>query len=59
MGYASDQQNYRTNPLANQLLWGTGLGIDFITYYDLVVRFEYTLNKQGEHGFFINLVAPI
>jgi outer membrane protein assembly factor BamA len=59
LGYASDLQNYETNPLANQLLWGTGLGIDFVTYYDLVIRFEYTINKQGEHGFFINLVAPI
>ncbi len=59
IGYASDHQNYRTNSLANQLLWGTGAGIDFVTYYDLVIRFEYAINKQGEHGFFINLVAPI
>lgn len=59
MGYASDQQGYRNNPLSNQLLWGTGLGIDFVTYYDLVIRFEYTLNKQGDHGFYLNLVAPI
>jgi outer membrane protein assembly factor BamA len=59
MGYAQDGFNYRTNTLANQLLWGTGVGIDFITYYDLVIRFELTLNKQGETGVFINLVAPI
>jgi outer membrane protein assembly factor BamA len=58
-GYASDQQFDEYNNLTNQLLWGTGLGIDFITYYDLVFRFEYTINKQGDHGFFINLVAPI
>ena len=57
--YASDHQNYRLNPLGNQLLWGTGVGIDFITYYDLVIRFEYTINKQGDHGFYLNLVAPI
>lgn len=58
-GYASDKQYDEFNSLSNQLLWGTGLGIDFITYYDLVFRFEYTINKQGDHGFFINLVAPI
>jgi len=59
LGYASDDEKYGLNPLANQLLWGTGIGIDFITYYDLVIRFEYTINKQGDHGFFLNLVAPI
>ena len=59
IGYASDTQFYRENPLANQLLWGTGIGIDFVTYYDLVIRFEYTINKPGDRGFFINLVAPI
>lgn len=59
LGYASDQSKYAYNPLSNQLLWGTGLGLDFITYYDLVIRFEYTVNKQGEYGFFLNLVAPI
>ena len=59
MGYANDQNTEGQNPLANQLLWGTGLGIDFVTYYDLVIRFEFTINKQGESGFFVNLVAPI
>ena len=59
LGYAYDDEKYGINPLANQLLWGTGVGIDFVTYYDLVIRFEYTINKQGDHGFFLNLVAPI
>jgi len=59
MGYASDNADDGLNPLANQLLWGTGAGIDFVTYYDLVIRFEFTVNKQGENGFFVNLVAPI
>lgn len=59
LGYAYSNQNDPDNRYANQLLFGTGLGIDFVTYYDLVIRFEYTLNKQGNHGFFINLVAPI
>ncbi len=59
MGYASDPRYFESNKLANQLLWGTGVGIDFITYYDLVFRFEYSINKQGRQGFYINLVAPI
>lgn len=59
MGYAYEKQDDPNNPYANQLLYGTGIGIDFVTYYDLVIRFEYTLNKQGDHGFYLNLVAPI
>jgi len=59
MGYAYNKVNDPNNALSNQILWGTGVGIDFVTYYDLVIRFEYTLNKQKDHGFFINLVAPI
>lgn len=59
LGYAYDQLDNPENQLSNQFLWGTGLGIDFVTYYDLVIRFEYTLNKQKDHGFYINLVAPI
>jgi len=59
MGYAYNKISDVDNALSNQLLWGTGLGIDFVTYYDLVIRFEYTINRQRDHGFYINLVAPI
>jgi outer membrane protein assembly factor BamA len=59
MGYAGDKLYYKNNPLTNQLLFGTGLGIDFITYYDLVFRFEFSVNKQSDLGFRIGLVAPI
>ena len=59
MGYAQDRYWYQNNPLNNNLLWGTGIGLDFITYYDMVLRLEYALNKQGTTGFYISLVAPI
>lgn len=48
-----------TSRLANKWLYGTGVGLDLVTYYDLVFRFEYGLNGLGETGFFIHLVAPI
>lgn len=59
MGFASDILFDYQNPLSNQLLWGTGLGIDFVSYYDIVIRFEYGINKNRETGFFIGFVAPI
>jgi outer membrane protein assembly factor BamA len=58
-GYARDRQFESTNPLANEWLPGAGIGLDYVTYYDLVLRMEYSFNKFGEHGFFIHFTAPI
>ena len=41
--------------LANQLLIGTGLSFDLVTYYNLVLRFSGAINRQGNTGFYINL----
>lgn len=45
--------------IANEWIYGTGIGIDFVTYYDKVLRLEYGINGLGESGFFVHLVAPI
>jgi len=47
------------NKLPNRLLWGNGIGLDLVTYYDRVLRMEYSINRLGEHGFFIHFLAPI
>lgn len=41
--------------LANQLLLGTGMSLDIVTYYNFVMRFSGTINRQGNTGFFFNL----
>ncbi len=57
--YAYDTHTPDNNPLGNQLLWSTGMGIDFVTFYDIVIRLEYSINKQKDTGFYVGLVAPI
>ena len=47
------------NLLPNSWLNGNGIGIDFVTYYDKVIRFEYSVNKKGESGFFIHFMTSI
>jgi outer membrane protein assembly factor BamA len=47
-GYPNNELNKR---LTDQLLYSGGLGVDLVTIYDIVLRFEYTFNKQGESGF--------
>ena len=45
--------------LSNKYLFGGGVGLDVVTYYDLVVRFEYSINDRGNTGFFLNVRADI
>jgi len=60
-GYAYDYKpiNILSNNLSNSFLYGYGVGFDVVTYYDKVLRLEYSFNKMLERGFFINFVAPI
>src|SRR5688572_2879802 len=58
-GYVRDRQFEDDNPLSNSFHFGYGLGIDYVTYYNLVFRIEYTFNKFGENGFFLHFTAPI
>lgn len=48
-----------SSALNNKFIFGTGIGIDFVTYYDKVFRFEYGINDMGDAGLFIHFVAPI
>ncbi len=58
MGYARNYEFYESEGLntrlSNKFLFGTGLGIDFVTFYDAVLRLEYSFNAEKEGGFFLN-----
>ena len=58
-GFVGDRLYQNDNPLANEYLFGTGVGLDFVTYYDKIMRLEYSFNRLGESGFFIHFVQPI
>ena len=58
-GYAWDSRKNVNNPLSNEILTGYGIGLDFITYYDFVLRIEYSINKMGQSGFYIHLMPSI
>lgn len=59
MGYVYNKYSTASNSLQNRYLMGAGIGIDILTYYDIVfnVTYAYTLMKEG--GFFFGLRAPI
>ncbi|MDB5274672.1 MAG: outer membrane protein [Chitinophagaceae bacterium] len=58
-GYVSNMYPTGNERFANHLLTGCGFGLDFVTYYDFVIRLEYSVNGAGETGFFINFKAGI
>lgn len=61
VGYVYDkyQNDVYLNTLSNQLQYSGGIGLDFVTYYDKIIRFEYSIIKTGESGFFLHFLAPI
>lgn len=53
-GYVEAYRNNETNDLSNSLMISTGLGLDLVTYYDIVFRVEASVNGLGETGVFIH-----
>jgi outer membrane protein assembly factor BamA len=49
-----EAQNVNTR-LSDKLLSGGGFGLDVVGFYDLVLRFEYSINAEAEKGFFFHV----
>lgn len=45
--------------LSDRWLGGYGVGFDLVTYYDRVLRVEYSFNRMGESGLFVHFMASI
>jgi outer membrane protein assembly factor BamA len=58
-GYVENYPDYRSlelnTRLSDKLLAGAGLGLDLVSSYDVVLRFEYSINAEGEKGFFFHV----
>ncbi len=59
LGYVKNYSYYEARDLntrlSDKLLFGTGLGLDVVGFYDIVLRFEYSINAEAEHGFFFHV----
>lgn len=59
MGYVENFPFYKelqiNNTLSSKYLIGAGGGVDVVTIYDTVLRFEYSFTREGTHGFFFNV----
>ena len=58
LGYVIDTQTNLQNKLSNSLLWGNGISLDYVTYYDKLLRIEFSINHLGEKGVFLHFSNP-
>ena len=52
-GY-SYNQTAPENSLTNKMMYTAGFGLDIVTFYDFVFRFDYSFNQLGENGLFLH-----
>ncbi len=53
-GYVNSTQFNEFNNLGNRVLWGRGIGLNFVVFYDKVIRFEYSMNHLKEKGLYLH-----
>lgn len=53
IGY-SYTPNFGNSILNNKLLHTWGAGVDIVTFYDVVIKLEYSFNQLGDKGLFIH-----
>lgn len=46
---------FSNTKLGNSLLYGGGLGLDVVTFYNILARFNLTLNAKGERRLFFSI----
>jgi len=55
MGYSYNKNNVTSNSLTNRFLYSGGFGLDVLTIYDVVMRFEYSFNQFSERALFLHM----
>ena len=57
VGYVNSPPNTNMNVLPNHTLQGYGAGLDFISFYDSILRIEYSFNNLGQNELFLHYLA--
>lgn len=55
-GYVKNSYpEFSNTKLGNSMLYGAGAGVDMVTFYNIVARFNLTVNGKAEKRFFFNI----
>ena len=52
--YVNAPFNGDRSTFSNRGLWGGGIGLDLVVFYDKIWQFEYSFNHLGERGFYLS-----
>ncbi len=59
-GYVQNKYpEFSNTKLGNKLLYGAGVGLDVVTFYNIVARMNMTFNAKGERRFFFNIYREL
>ncbi len=58
-GYVDSKHVETFGYLENKTMLGGGVSLDFVSYYDMVLRTELSVNRFNEKGLFLHFIAPI
>jgi outer membrane protein assembly factor BamA len=59
-GYVWDPTyNIFNRRLANRMLYGYGIGLDIVTFYNVVIGLDYSRNREQENNFFFRFSRDI
>jgi hypothetical protein len=59
-GYVQNSRIPEPNKrLVNTLLLGYGMGLNIVTFYDVILRAEYSLTRHGDKGFYLSFLSDI
>ena len=53
-GYVYNK-HFTNNSLVNRPLYSAGFGIDLVSFYDFILRVDYSFNQLGQNGLFLHL----
>ncbi|THU41686.1 hypothetical protein FAM09_06195 [Niastella caeni] len=53
-GY-SYNKTFTNNSLTNRMLYTGGFGLDIVTFYDFILRLDYSFNQLGQNGLFLHI----
>ena len=60
IGYIRNFYPERSNSkLSNSLLYGGGIGVDMVTFYNAALKIRYAVNKSGVSGVYFGLEKEI
>jgi outer membrane protein assembly factor BamA len=53
-GYVNHPFDFGVNSFTNRMLWGKGIGLDAVFFFDKVFKIEYSFNHLWESGLFFH-----